>query len=444
MFLRITVGAVNLLRLVGVLGCLAGGSAAAADKPRLTLHVYEEEDAVAGAPSKSDAIDGALAELMDHDERVKWFKFYDLLEPPDVAARALGEADLALHDAEQSFAEMDLDKTKELLKNAILTYQQYLPQLAARGGGITPLRDAWIKLAKTRFFDGDQPGSRDALRYVFAVDPGMKTFDPKLFPPQMKKTVVEARLLFDTLGSGKLTVDSDPQGAIVYLNGIKLEKVTPTDAVDAQPGPNFISYRRRGYAPLTAIFEHNGGGDSATATQSLSRYPNNPLQPLDRARAQLDKTDTPPLLKDACDKLKVDMLMLVRTKATARPDGEAATLVSVYLYDARPDRVIKKVEKTVIEKDTVEAARALSQQVMDGVRFDGIWAPPPKPVKKSGWVMFKEKAKADLTKFYEWPGFWYVVGGVGGAIVLSVAIGVGVSEHQRQLANESVILIGGN
>src|SRR5262245_803707 len=134
MFLRITVGAV----LLGVFGQAWG-----ADKPRLTLHVYEEEDAVPNAPSKSDAIDGALAELMDKDERVKWSKFYDLLEPPDVAARALGEADLALHDAEESFGQMDLDKTKELLKSAILAYQQYLPQLAVRGGGITPLRDAW-------------------------------------------------------------------------------------------------------------------------------------------------------------------------------------------------------------------------------------------------------------------------------------------------------------
>lgn len=431
MFLRITLGTVLLCSL------------AYADKPRLTLHVYEEEDAAAEAPSKADPIDGALSELLTKDDRVGYKRFYDLLEPPETAARALGEADLALLDAEKTFGEMDLDKTKELLKTAILAYQQYLPQLAARGGGITPLRDAWIKLSKTRFFDGDQPGSRDALRYVFAVDPTMK-FNPALFPPQMKKTVVEARLLFDTLGTGKLTVDSDPQGATVFLNGKQIDKVTPTDAVDAQPGPNFISYRRRGYAPLTAIFEHNGGGDSATATQSLSRYPNNPLQPLNRARASLDTTDTPALLKEAAENLKVDMMMLVRLKATAKPDGEAATRVSIYLYDVRPDRLIKKVEKTVADKEALETARALSQQVLEGVRFDGIWAPAPPPAKVSRWSKFKEKARQDFVDFYHWKGFWYVVGSVGGAIVVGTVVGASVGAHERQVVNESVVLLGGH
>jgi len=436
------IAVVGALALVLVLGLAP--AAGAADKPRLTVHVYEQEDAATGALSRVDEVEGALAGLMGADERLKFRRVGDLLEPPDEAPRALGEADIALVDAEAAFGEMDLDKCKELLKGAILTYQKFLPKLAARGGGITPLRDAWIKLAKVRFFDGDQAGSRDALRYVFVLDPKMTTFDKDLFPPQMKKTVVEARLLFDTLGTGKLIVDSDPQGATAYLNGVKLEQPTPTEPVEAQPGPNFISYERRGYAPLTAIFEHNGGGESATATQSMSHYPNNPLQPLKRARASLDQTDTPPLLKDACEKLQVDMLMLLRTATVHQPDGTPMVRVVAYLYDVRPDRVIKKVEKTVADEQVVETARALSQQVLDGVRFDGVWAPPPKPKKQSGWEKFSKKARQDFKDFYHWKGFWYVIGGVGGAIVISTVVGASVAAHDRQLASEAVILIGGN
>src|SRR5581483_1288755 len=196
-------------------------------------------------------------------------------------------ADKALADAKQAYADMDLDKAKPLIETALKTYQKFMPDMAGRPDGIAPMRDGFVLLANVRFFEGNQDGARDALRYVFVLD-GSVRYNKTLFPAQMKKLVVEARLLYETLGTGRLVIDSDPQGAIVWLNGIKLPDRTPTQPIDAPNGPNFISYGRRGYAPMTQAFEVNGGGEAAHPLASLSRDPNNPIGPIDRARAAID------------------------------------------------------------------------------------------------------------------------------------------------------------
>jgi len=403
-------------------------------KPRLTLHAYEED---AGIPI-AQSFEAAAGERLAGDARLHYQPLADLLEPSEFALRALGEADLAVADAEKAFAEMDLDHAKKLLKQAILTYQRYLPLLQARGGNIEPLRDAWIKLAKTRFFDGNADGAGDALRYVFVLDPTV-TFNPKQFPPQMKKAVVEAKLLFETLGTGKLTVDSDPPGAVAWLNGVRLAKPTPSEPVDAPAGPNLISYQRRGYAPSSAIFENGGGGEAAHALQSLSRYPGNPLGPLDRARLSLDASDTPPHLKGAAQALGVELILLVRFERSG-----AHTRITAYLYDARPDRILKRTTRVAGDGEVDVAAKTLAVEALLGVRLDGA-SQPPHPARGPGWfARFSDKTKTDFTRFYKWKYFWYVVGGVAGAAVIGSAVGGGVAaqQHQRSV-NNAVVLFGG-
>jgi hypothetical protein len=403
-----------------------------ADPPRITAHAYDEDSTAVLA----ELVEAGIGEELATNGRLRWTSKADLLMPPDQAPRPLGEADVQSMDAEDALGQGDVEKAKQLLEKSLKTYQSYLPQLAARGGGLEPFRDAWLRMARARFFDGDQKGARDALRFVFVLDPTVK-WDPRKFPAAMKKVVVEARLLFDTLGSGMLNIDSDPPGATVYLNGRRLDRPTPLEGVAAPPGPNYISYVRRDWLPVSGIFEVAGGGDVASAVRSLEHFPGRPLQPIYRAQKELDKSDAPPTLKEGATKLNVDMLLLVRLE---KGEGESTRLYG-YLYDARPQRILKRVEKAAPNGELGNAARELAQELTTGVRLDGV-APAATVAKKKS-----PSAAEQWRKFRNWKGFWYVVGGVAGAVVIGAAVGIGVGvggQKHGLTPGEQLVLIGGN
>src|SRR5579859_4541693 len=105
--------------------------------PRVTAHCYDE-DAQAVLAGQVEA---AVAEELGADGRLRFVPKSEILIPPDQAPKALGEADLQAVDAEDALAQGDVDKAKQLLEKALKSYQNYLPQLSARGGGLDPFRD---------------------------------------------------------------------------------------------------------------------------------------------------------------------------------------------------------------------------------------------------------------------------------------------------------------
>jgi len=429
--------------VIGVVEQLPHPPARAGQKPRIAVHAYD----VDGAPAMAGAMDDAAEATYKSDDRVTLVPFWDLLnDPPTTIAQALGRADLAVVDAEAAFGTMDLGKAKELLKGAIETYVRYLPQLAVRGNGTDPLRDAWIWTSKVRFFDGDLDGAKEALRYVYALDPKLP-WSTKTFPPQMKKIVVEAQLLVEALGSGPLLVDSEPPGATVYLNGVKQAKPTPADPQDMPPGPIYVSFERRNYAPQTIVYDHQGP-DPANVSHTLLRYPNNPIALINRARTPLDKGDKPATLKEATDTLGIELLVLMRAQRVDAP-GEPVGKIRVigWLYDARLDKVIKRSERVVAETSKDEAAttaRFVARDLLTKVRLDGVDAPFPEEKQPGGWARFSAKARDDLGRFYRWKGFWWVVGGASAAIVITVVgAAAGTADHKHGIARD-VVLLGGN
>ena len=147
--------------------------------PRVTLHVWEPERANRFDPEET--IEAAMGEVLAADARCASRRWPRSLSPPAAAGAALADADKALADAKQAYADMDLDKAKPLLETALKSYQKFMPELAARPDGIAPMRDGFIELANVRFFEGNQEGARDALRYVFVLD-GSVHFDKAMFP----------------------------------------------------------------------------------------------------------------------------------------------------------------------------------------------------------------------------------------------------------------------
>ncbi|MCU1282993.1 MAG: hypothetical protein JWM53_6539, partial [bacterium] len=407
--------------------------------PRVTLHVWEPEKANRFDPEET--IEAAMGEVLAADARLRFTTLGALVSPPEVAQTALADADKALADARQAYADMDLARAKPLIETALKTYQRFLPEMSARADTIAPMRDGFILLANVRFFEGNQDGARDALRYVFVLD-GTVRYNKTQFPLQMKKVVVEARLLYETLGAGRLIIDSDPQGAAVWLNGVRLPDRTPTQPIDAPNGPNFISYGRRGYAPMTQAFVVAGGGEESHALATLSRPPKNPLAPIDRARAKIDDAPAPSSLKEACAQLGVDLLVVVKTSRAGDREDEQPQILTAYLYDARPARVINRLEMKV-EGDLPATARVLVRELLHGVRLDGVWQAPRIVVGPSWNQRLWGDVKGDWVRFRQWKGFWYVVGGIAGAAVVGAVAGGVAYSNQRNVASD-IVLLGGH
>ncbi len=408
----------------------AAPEAPVAEAPAVTVHVLEEG---AGDKTRGTAL-AAFAEALAKDTRVRYRDLVEILDPPEEGAAALADADQQLSDGQALFTQMDIENARAKIEAAIKQYELRLPELAARDGSVAKLRDAWIRRAAIQFFDGDHDGARDSLRRVFVLDP-KTAWSPKVFPPQMKKAVVESRLLFEALGSGKLDVTTDPPGAEVYVNGAP-RGISPTTIDDAPAGPSYVSLRRRGWAPLMTVVEVSGAGDEARCDQTLTRFEGDPIGPLAEAVPQPGAVEAPAPVIAAAARLHVPLVVVVMASREA-----GVTHVAAWLYDARPKRLLRKVEAS---GETAEAASKAAVDLLDHVRLDGVVEAPPAPKATPRWKVFDERVAAWRGSRYFWP----TVGGAAAVVVavgLGVGLGVGLSSAQGPSGltpGETVILLG--
>jgi hypothetical protein len=314
------------------------------------------------------------------------------------------------------------------VEEAALVYTKNLPLLGSDPRGLIRLRDAWIRVAASRFLDGNVDGARDALRRVFVYDP-KASYTPTLFPPQMKKAVVETQLLGDALGTGKLSVSTTPPGARVYLNGA-LKGTSPLSFEEVHAGPNLVTAVLEGYERAEAEVEAQGAGDSASTELALSPVGVDPLLSFQSARSQLGLGIEPAPLVDLSQRLGADLIIAVRGAET----GAGRTLTA-FLYDARSRQLLKKSVKSAAPDHLGDAAMQLAWDVLKGARLDGKFEAPPPP---------ESVVKKKLREFRAWPHFWPVVGGAAGAVVLAgaITIGVVVAERNTWTAADTVIFLG--
>lgn len=423
---------------------VAAASVATA-QPIATARVYEEE----AGPALAVEIERSLAEVLVPDGRLQFRPYVDILNPKSkIEAQQAEVADL-LKRADAAWEELNVQVCKDLLDQAIAIESKILESRVEHPDGLKMMYDLLLRSARTRFLDADQRGARENLRQLFAMHGSLQA---SLFPPQMKKVVVEARLLFETLGTGSLQVESDPPGAEVYLDGVRQTGRTPLELKDLIPGPHVVTFSRRGYQPSTAIGDVRGGGETSQLFHTLERYPKSPLQPLDRVRQKLDIAEgepTPTELKEAAIGFGVDVLFLVRLVRREDENGAPRPVLIGYGYDQRANYVFVRVERPAADTTLMEQSRALAQELVAEVKADGAYT-PPKPVKGKGK---KQKAKpgdkpvaSDGTPLWKKKEFWYIAGGAAGVVLLSTFIGIGVGVTQqnerKQRAIDTAILGG--
>jgi hypothetical protein len=292
-----------------------------------------------------------------------------------------------------------------------------------------------------RFFERNLDAAKEALRPAFALDPRL-SFSPQIFPAQMKRVVVEARLLFDALGFGKIEIASEPAGAAVFVNGQRQTGATPL-TIEAAAGPNIVELQAPGYATLRRVVDVGsaGSGGDPKLTLRLERGDSAPQRAREVA-AQLGAAAAPakdvdPVLRA----LEVDNLIVIHVAAPA--EGRFALSGAAYLKPAEVGQKLVKdgawstrIERagstTSLEAETEAFIRSLVGGVHERDKL--VRAASDKPRPTGGWQRFR-RSKA----------FWWVIGGVGGALVVGAAVGAGVGAseaHRRELQRETVLLGG--
>jgi hypothetical protein len=342
---------------------------------------------------------------------------------------ATGPLDLADAAAIQSahlFDELDLDDARTDAIKAIAGYEEHLPQLVQRDGNAKRLRDTHMLLAKINFFASNPDAAKEALRRAFVLDPKL-TYTPTVFPMQMRRVVVEARLLFDTLGAGVINVRSEPPDAEIWLNGIKLPHRTPSK-IDAEPGPNTVELRLPGYRAARRSAEVVSSKGDPQIAITLERDDS----PEGRARAAsvaIAAGKTPPDLDALAGALDVGALIFVHASMQAN----GSVLLIGGLHDAARGANDVRDERTAnvadLETEVDELVHALVARLE---------APAPLAVTR---VRHQSGSSSD---FRHSKYFWWTVGAAGVvAVGVALGVGLGIAAHNAQVARETVLL-GGN
>lgn len=428
----------RVLLVVGVLACSLAWA-----QPVATARVYEEE----AGPALAVELERAIADALSADGRVQFRPYVEILSPKATAEARSAEVRELQTRADAAWEELNVPVCKELLEKAVALESRALEHRIEQPDGLRPIHDLLTRLARTRFFDADQRGARDALRQLYALRGSLQASQ---FPPQMKKLVVESRLLFETLGRGTLAIESDPPGAEVLVDGVRQAGRTPLEVKELIAGPHVVSFVRRGYQTGTSLGDVRGNGETSQLFFTLERYEKNPLAPLDRVRLRLELPEgeaTPPELKEGASGFGVDVLFLVRVQRREDEGGVAQPVLVAYGYDQRADRLFARVEKMATDVTLVETARAVAQELVAEVKADGKY-PIAKPGKKGAKGKKKPGAPAvsDGTPLWKRKEFWYIVGGVGGVVLLSTAIGIGVGvseQNERKRLAIDTALLGG-
>jgi hypothetical protein len=392
-------------------------AARAASGPLSVGVVVDAQDAPRIGPRMRAKVRSTLAD--DPELRVRSLELG--VEP---ATGPLELADAAALQSAHLFDELDLDDARVDAGKAIAAYEEHLPQLIQRDGNAKHLRDTQILLAKINFFASNPEASKEALRRAFVLDPKL-VYAASVFPIQMRRVVVEARLLFDTLGAGVINVRSEPPGAEIWLNGMKLPHRTPS-RLDAEPGPNTIELRLAGYRSVRRSAEVVSSKGDPQIAVTLERDDS----PAGRARAAtvaIASGQTPPDLDALAASLEVGSLIFVH----AAMQSNDKVLLTGGLHDAARGAGDLREERSA-EVGELEAA------------VDDLVHALVTRLKSPRRIVQVKPRSAGASDSHHSKVFWWAVGAAGVvAVGVALGVGLGIAAHNALVARETVLL-GGN
>ena len=347
------------------------------------------------------------------------------------ALQVLDRARERLDAGRQAYLNLDLGQAIELLTGAVEDFDA----AAAALEDPQDLGDALLFLGASLAFEGR---ARDAQRIFGRLHVQMPHVqpDPNVFPPDVISRFEAARPRDAANPSGTIRIESDPPGAIAYVDFLA-RGVTPIDVERLRGGSHIVRVTRAGATPYVQQMTVRPRGSESTSAylvdddrtaglaDALARVPEDDVSSLARDSA----------IREIADTLELERIGVIRVSPGDSDDRVALVLV---VFDVGSGGRLGRGAGTVptgvgdlergVEQLVSGALQAAisTRQVTDTERI---------PARRDEPIATAPTGPSEPSIVEEW-WFWTIIGGVlvvGGA---AAAIGVAAADQGPGLGND--------
>lgn len=412
------------LVLVSILVSWGGSSASAQDgSPRVYIvSVPMDDDAGALAARAGSAARAALRSV----EGVDWrgpdqqYLGYD-----DSAMNALNRARERLEEGRQAYLDLELDAAVEALEGAVADFDA----AAAAMEDPADLGQALLYLGASHAFNGQRRQAIATFRRLHTQMPHIQP-DPDTFPPDVIQLYENAAPPDARNPTARVTVDSDPPGAVVYVDYLARGR-TPLEVQGLIGGEHIVRVSRPGATPYVEPVRIRRGRMARSDAFLADHDPD--LTPLADALARIPASSVERLERDGpigeiASMLDLSTVGVIRVSSA----GESEAALELLLFDVASGRRLLRGQGTVpTEIGALEAgverlvqggleAALRPQQAAD---TESIIPTEPRPI-----------APVASTPVYEEWWFWTIIGAV--VVGAGVGIGVAIATQDRPLGQD--------
>jgi hypothetical protein len=186
-----------------------------------------------------------------------------------IPANAMGfqeEAQALFDQAQNDYNEFEFEAAVEKLELALSKLE----------GGAAYLMDAKLAtnilyyLGVIHMFNMEEAKSNEAFMRAYVMAPDQEP-DPDIFNPEMIEMFTDTTKQLYTIGTGTLSVSSDPGAAHVYLDG-RYMGITPLNIDNIVAGKHFVKVVHSGFQYWGSVAEIKSGGTKKVDAKLFPAY----------------------------------------------------------------------------------------------------------------------------------------------------------------------------
>lgn len=317
-----------------------GGLAAAQDSQRVYIVAVPVGDGVEAETARVGAAARAALRNQDGviwDEADQRFLGYDT-----AALTQLEQARSLLEEGRTAYLNLELAQAIELLTSAVQSFDAS----AAAMEDPSDLGDALLFLGASQVFNGDTRSARDTFARLHIQMPHI-TPDPDTFNPDVVSRYEQAAPRDMANPSGSITVESEPGGAIAYVDFIP-RGISPVQVDALMFGTHVVRVTRPGATPFVQQVEL---GRRSGTSQTINAFLEDHEDAIGLADAvdalsssSVDSMDADGPAAEIARQLNLDKIGIIRVSSTG---STAQVGLEFVVFDVATGRRLVRGENTV-------------------------------------------------------------------------------------------------